>query len=107
MPRVKLLIEYDGTDYAGWQRQKKGKTVQEEIENCLEEIYGEKIRIFVAGRTDAGVHALGQVAHFDIDNSKIEEGRIFLAINIVLWFNFIILNQIKIIHDQKFFIKKN
>jgi tRNA pseudouridine38-40 synthase len=84
MQRVKLLIEYDGSDYFGWQRQNSGKTVQEEIENCLEEIYNEKIRIFVAGRTDAGVHALGQVAHFDITNFKIEEERIFLAINNLL-----------------------
>ncbi|MEE2695149.1 MAG: tRNA pseudouridine(38-40) synthase TruA [Pseudomonadota bacterium] len=98
MPRVKLLIEYDGADYVGWQRQKKGKTVQEEIENCLEDIYDEKIRIFVAGRTDAGVHALGQVAHFDIDNSKIEEERIFLAINNLLKKK---KNKISILKSQK------
>lgn len=66
--RVKLIIEYDGTNYVGWQKQRNGRSIQEEIEQCIEQILKKKIDIFVAGRTDSGVHALSQVAHFDIDN---------------------------------------
>ena len=65
--RIKLLIEYDGTDYVGWQKQNNGKSIQEEIEICLSELFRQEVPIFVAGRTDAGVHAFGQVAHFDIN----------------------------------------
>ena len=77
---VKLIIEYDGTGYVGWQKQKNGKSIQGEIENSLNKIFHKNIKLFVAGRTDAGVHALGQVAHFEID-TKIEPKKIGLAIN--------------------------
>lgn len=60
----KLTIEYDGTNYHGWQVQPNGITVQETIETALERITGQKLRIHSSGRTDAGVHALGQCAHF-------------------------------------------
>jgi len=63
--RVALLLQYDGTGFNGWQVQKKGRTVQEEIEKALEVLLKEKIRVVAAGRTDTGVHALGQVIHFD------------------------------------------
>jgi tRNA pseudouridine38-40 synthase len=66
MPRFKLTIEYDGGPFAGWQRQKNGLSVQEAIETALENLSGEKVSIGGAGRTDAGVHALGQVAHADL-----------------------------------------
>lgn len=65
--RIKLIIEYDGTNYVGWQKQKNGRSVQEEIESSIRQILKQKVDIFVAGRTDSGVHALNQVAHFDID----------------------------------------
>ncbi len=81
MRRIKLLIEYDGSDYVGWQKQKNGKSIQEEIENCLEKIFSEGITLYVSGRTDAGVHALGQVAHFDISSTKIKISKLNLAIN--------------------------
>ena len=67
MKRVALVIQYDGSYFSGWQRQKNAKTVQETIENCLFKISNQIIKTFASGRTDAGVHASGQVVHFDID----------------------------------------
>lgn len=64
MRNIKLLIEYDGTNYLGWQVQLKGPTLQGVIEEKLEKITGEKIHLVGSGRTDAGAHAMGQVAHF-------------------------------------------
>jgi tRNA pseudouridine38-40 synthase len=65
MPRLKLTLEYDGTDYVGWQRQLNGISVQEVLERALGELFGADVSTFAAGRTDAGVHALGQVVAFD------------------------------------------
>ena len=67
MKRVALLVQYDGTNYSGWQRQKNATAVQEILERALLRITNNDIKIFAAGRTDAGVHASGQVVHFDID----------------------------------------
>jgi tRNA pseudouridine38-40 synthase len=66
MPRVKLTLEYDGTGYVGWQRQDNGPSVQAALEAALKAYCQADIVVHVAGRTDAGVHALGQVAHADI-----------------------------------------
>ena len=66
MPRYKLTIEYDGTPFAGWQRQANGRSVQEAIEDAVAGFSGERVAIGGAGRTDAGVHALAQVAHVDL-----------------------------------------
>lgn len=63
--KILLTIEYDGTAYAGWQRQLNGLAVQQVVETALEKACGERIVITGASRTDAGVHALGQMAHFD------------------------------------------
>jgi tRNA pseudouridine38-40 synthase len=67
MPTIRLLIEYDGTDYVGWQFQTNGRSIQEEIEKAIKQILQTDIRITGAGRTDAGVHAHGQVASFVVD----------------------------------------
>ncbi len=64
MRNIKLIIEYDGTNYLGWQRQSQGITIQEALENGLEKITGAKTIIIGSGRTDSGVHALAQVANF-------------------------------------------
>jgi tRNA pseudouridine38-40 synthase len=66
MPRFKLTIEYDGTPYEGWQAQRNGRGVQNAIEGAIAAMTGEAVRLMVAGRTDAGVHALAQVAHTDL-----------------------------------------
>jgi tRNA pseudouridine38-40 synthase len=66
MPRYKLTIEYDGTPFVGWQVQDNGASVAGEIENAIEKFSGERAALYGAGRTDAGVHALGQVAHVDL-----------------------------------------
>lgn len=63
--RIALLLQYDGAGYNGWQIQNGGKTVQAEVERAIGVFSGERVRVVAAGRTDAGVHALGQVAHFD------------------------------------------
>lgn len=65
LQKVKLLLSYDGSKFAGWQRQNDGSvTIQETVENVLSKIFNEPVKISGSGRTDAGVHALGQVAHF-------------------------------------------
>ena len=66
MPKYKIIIEYDGTDFVGWQRQVNGPSIQHSIEKAVETMFSEKISVFGAGRTDSGVHAKGQVAHFNI-----------------------------------------
>ena len=65
MSRIKLTLEYDGTLFSGYQVQPNKRTVQSELESALEKIYNEKVETFSSGRTDAGVHALGAVIHFD------------------------------------------
>lgn len=66
MPRYKLVIEYDGGPFVGWQRQDTGPSVQQAVEDAAERICGAPVRLHAAGRTDSGVHALGMVAHVDL-----------------------------------------
>jgi tRNA pseudouridine38-40 synthase len=70
MPRYKLIIEYDGSPFCGWQYQDNAPSVQRAIMVAVEAFSGEKVMVQGAGRTDAGVHALGQVAHFDLASER-------------------------------------
>lgn len=80
MTRFKLIIEYKGTNYAGWQIQGQGeRTIQGCIEDAIFKFSSQRVRLTGAGRTDSGVHARGQVAHFDFDNSRHEMGGYELA----------------------------
>lgn len=78
--RIRLDIEYDGTGYCGWQRQDNAVSVQEKIEDAVLAVTGEKAVVQGSGRTDAGVHALGQVAHLDTD-TRIPPERLAYALN--------------------------
>ena len=69
MPRYKLTLEYEGTNLVGWQRQKEGASVQSILEKAFYDFTQEEVRAYAAGRTDAGVHARGQVVHMDIGKS--------------------------------------
>lgn len=67
--RYAILVSYDGTEYAGWQRQKNAVSVQEVLEDAFYSAFSKRVKITASGRTDAGVHALGQVCHFDAELS--------------------------------------
>ncbi|GIX08082.1 MAG: tRNA pseudouridine synthase A [Candidatus Poribacteria bacterium] len=84
MPRnIALTLEYDGTDYAGWQAQRNALAVQTVVEEALASVLGEKVRLIASGRTDAGVHAAGQVANFQTRHSIPLRG-LFEAVNSIL-----------------------
>ena len=95
MPRYKIKIEYDGTKFVGWQYQKNGLSIQEIIQKAIFKFSGEKIIVFGAGRTDSGVHATGQIAHFDL-KKKIKKKNFILGVNQYIGNNPVtILNIIK------------
>jgi len=83
MRNIKLLIEYDGTNYLGWQVQAKGLTIQGVIEEKLTLLTGERVSLIGSGRTDAGAHAIEQVAHFKVQN-RMDVGTIQKALNSLL-----------------------
>ncbi len=80
MRNIKLTIEYDGKDFNGWQKQPKKLNIQGEIERAISEITGEEIELIASGRTDAGVHSLGQTANFKT-NSNLPVEKFPIAIN--------------------------
>jgi tRNA pseudouridine38-40 synthase len=77
---IKVVLEYDGTGFAGWQQQAKGRTVEAELKRAIREITGQDITVYGAGRTDAGAHAEGQVANFRTDG-RIPPRRLVAALN--------------------------
>ncbi|MEO0496606.1 MAG: tRNA pseudouridine(38-40) synthase TruA [Pseudomonadota bacterium] len=83
MPRYRVTLEYDGTPYCGYQRQKNGPSVQGALEQAVHRCTREQVNIGAAGRTDTGVHALGQVAQIDLERPW-DEGKLFRAINALL-----------------------
>ena len=80
MRNIKLIIEYDGKKFGGWQKQPNKLNIQGEIEKAIEEITGEAVELNASGRTDAGVHSLGQTANFKT-NSEIDISKMAIAIN--------------------------
>lgn len=80
MRNIKLVIEYDGKDFNGWQKQPNKLNIQGEIEKAIQNITGEEVELYASGRTDAGVHSFGQVANFKTE-SKIPIEKIAIAIN--------------------------
>lgn len=80
MRNIRIIVEYDGTNYSGWQIQKNAPSVQEEIQKAIKKVTGEEVNIIGAGRTDAGVHAKGQTANFNT-NSRIPSDRFAWALN--------------------------
>ena len=82
--RLRFTVAYDGTLFAGWQSQTHTNTIQDQLEKAFEKIAGGKLRVHGAGRTDAGVHALAQIAHADLPNEKFSAARWVSALNAVL-----------------------
>ena len=83
MTRYKVILEYDGTDLIGWQENAQGPSVQSLLKDAIEKFCGERPDIVGAGRTDAGVHAIGMVAHFDLDNGA-DANTVMRAVNFYL-----------------------
>ena len=82
--RLKLIIAYDGTPFAGWQSQSHRSTIQDHLERAFRRVAGAPVRVHGAGRTDAGVHALAQCAHVDLPNDRLSAGRWTEALNALL-----------------------
>jgi tRNA pseudouridine38-40 synthase len=90
MSRLKAVIAYDGTDFHGWQTQREEPTVQSTLEQALQQICGKPVSVIGAGRTDSGVHAFCQVAHFDWDHT-LSPDRLILGINAIVPFSIRVL----------------
>ncbi|KYH12226.1 tRNA pseudouridine(38-40) synthase TruA [Neorickettsia sp. 179522] len=97
--RYKATVEYVGTGFSGWQRQMFVPSVQEELESVLSFLLKEKIAVSVAGRTDAGVHALGQVFHFDVRESALQPFQIVNAVNYHLKEKLIVLLSMEVVDE--------
>lgn len=82
--RYRIDIEYDGTNYAGWQKQGHSLSIQDVLEECVLKLANEKVEVVGSGRTDAGVHAFNQVAHFDLKNRQFSENTVKEGLNYYL-----------------------
>lgn len=107
MKRILLVIEYDGTNYSGWQKQPNVKTIQGEIENAIFRAIGVEVEIFGSGRTDAGVHGMHQTAHFDL-KEPVPTSKIAEILNNVLPPDIVIISAEEVDKDfhARFSIKK-
>lgn len=104
MRNIKITIEYDGKNFPGWQSQPGKVSIQTEIEKAIHEITGEEVALIASGRTDAGVHALGQVANFHT-NTKIEISKIPYAINSKLPNSIVVKDAVEV--DERFHARYN
>ena len=104
MRNIKLTIEYDGKDFNGWQKQPTKLNIQGTIEQAIKQITGEEVELNASGRTDAGVHALGQVANFKT-NSQIPIEKFAIAINSKLKRSIVIKNAEEV--DERFHSRLN
>ena len=104
MRNIRLTIEYDGKDFNGWQKQPTKLNIQGEIERAIEDITGEEVDLIASGRTDAGVHALGQVANFKT-NSNIPVEKFPIALNTKLKRSIRILEAVEV--DERFHSRYN
>ena len=84
MNRYQILLEYDGTNFIGWQIQIKGKSIQKITQSILSKLLKERIVIYASGRTDAGVHAVEQSAHFDIKKKILNIKKLIKSLNFFL-----------------------
>ena len=84
MVRYQILIEYDGSSFIGWQIQNKGNSVQKLIQSIFKKLYKRKIKVYGSGRTDTGVHAIEQSAHFEIDKKIPDIKKFIKSLNFFL-----------------------
>ncbi len=107
MGRIKLVVQYNGKNFSGWQVQPNKRTVQGEVEKVLEFLLKEKIRTYASGRTDAGVSAFGQVIHFDTEQ-KVDEKKLHTSLNGLLPEDVAIVSCEKVDEsfDARFSVKK-
>ena len=99
MQRYQIKVEYDGTNFVGWQYQKNGLSIQEILQNAIFQFSREKVTVTGAGRTDSGVHAIGQVAHFDL-KKKIKKKNFLLGVNQYIGNNPVTVLDIKKTHNK-------
>jgi tRNA pseudouridine38-40 synthase len=99
MQRYQIKVEYDGTNFVGWQYQKNGLSIQEILQKAIFQFSNEKVSITGAGRTDAGVHAIGQVAHFDL-KKKFKKKNFILGVNQYIGKNPVTILNIKKTNDK-------
>ncbi len=104
MRNIKITIEYDGKNFAGWQAQPNKISIQSEVKRAIYEVTGETVDVIASGRTDAGVHALGQVANFHIENN-IEVSKIPYALNSKLPKSIVVKEAIEV--DERFHSRYN